>query len=177
MIFGEIIGSCSVFSPATTGIVFEESSDLVTDSPGPPFPAANHPNCKTVAGDRECCLFRVYCVEVWKCRRVLCGSFIRRCPVTRVVARSRPQPQHFPRIQLILVINRLTIIEIYWSLIVSSTGCWSRPLTCSLSLRSRCLRCWAHWYLLPHPGVDIGFIFCASALWTTVWTQAVRRES
>ena len=82
MIFGEIIGSCSVFSPATTGIAFEESSDLVTDSPGPPFPAANHPNCKTVAGDRECCLFRVYCVEawkcgsveVWKCRSVFCGS-------------------------------------------------------------------------------------------------------
>ena len=67
MIFGEIIGSCSVFSPATTGIVFEESSDLVTDNP---FPAANHPNCKTVAGDRECCLFRVYCVEAWKCGSV-----------------------------------------------------------------------------------------------------------
>ena len=74
MIFGEIIGSCSVFSPATTGIVFEESSDLVTDNPGPPFPAANHPNCKTVAGDRECCLFRVYCVEVWKRGSVLCES-------------------------------------------------------------------------------------------------------
>ena len=128
MIFGEIIGSCSVFSPATTGIAFEESSDLVTDNPSrlqiiqivKRLQVIGNVVCSACIvwkrGSVEvwkCGSVEVYFVEVWKCGSVLCGSFIPRCPVTRVVARSRPQPQHFPRIQLILVINRFTIIEIY----------------------------------------------------------------